>query len=192
MIDPGTYTYHTQGPWRRYFRGTSAHNTLRVDGMDQSQSGGNFIWLRKADARCTLWRPSGERDVFEGWHDGYTRLPDPVVHRRRISLEKRTRCVLIEDALQMSGAHAIELFFHCSEQCHVDPVPGGYRISHAETTLFLKLPQAEGAASDVHYGSTAPILGWVSRRFGEKQPAPTIIWRARLADDVVLRSEIIC
>src|SRR6267142_132853 len=56
LIDPGTYAYHTQGPWRRYFRGTAAHNTLRVDGMDQSQSGGNFIWLKKARAGCSLWR----------------------------------------------------------------------------------------------------------------------------------------
>jgi len=192
LIDPGTYAYHTQDPWRRYFRGTAAHNTLRVDGMDQSQSGGNFMWLRKADARCTLWRPSDERDVFEGWHNGYTQLPDPVVHRRRISLEKRTRRVLIEDILQMSGAHDLELFFHCSEQCHVNPVPGGYRIGQAENTLFLQLPEAKGAASGVHYGSTAPILGWVSRRFDEKQPAPTIAWRARVAGDAVLRSEVIC
>src|SRR5467141_120939 len=80
LIDPGTYTYHTQGPWRQYFRGTSAHNTLRVDGLDQSQSGGNFMWLRKADARCTLWRPSDESDGFEGWHDGYMQLPDPLKH----------------------------------------------------------------------------------------------------------------
>src|SRR5229473_3419510 len=192
LIDPGTYAYHTQNRWRWYFRGTAAHNTLRVDGQDQSQSGGNFMWLRKADARCTLWRPSDERDVFEGWHNGYTQLPDPVVHRRRISLEKRTRRVLIEDTLQMSGAHDLELFFHCSEQCHVNPVPGGYRIGQAENTLFLQLPEAKGAASGVHYGSTAPILGWVSRRFDEKQPAPTIAWRARVAGDAVLRSEVIC
>jgi hypothetical protein len=192
FIDPGTYAYHTQEPWRRYFRGTTAHNTLRVDGLDQSQSGGNFMWLRKADARCSLWRPSDERDVFEGWHNGYMQLPDPVAHRRRISLEKRTRRVLIEDILQMSGAHEIGLFFHCSEQCHVNPIPGGYQIGRTENTLFLRLPEAEGAASGVHYGSTAPILGWVSRRFDEKQPAPTIAWRARLAGDVILRSEVIC
>jgi len=30
-------------PVASLFRGTAAHNTLRVDGMDQSQSGGNFI-----------------------------------------------------------------------------------------------------------------------------------------------------
>ena len=192
LIDPGTYAYHTQGEWRRYFRGTAAHNTLRVDGLDQSQSGGNFMWLRKADARCALWRPSEERDVFEGWHDGYAQLPDPVVHRRRISLEKRARRVVIEDSLQMSGAHAIELFFHCSERCQVAPTADGYALSQGETTLLLKLPLADGASAGVHCGSVAPILGWVSRTFDEKQPAPTIIWRGKLAGESVLRTEIAC
>jgi hypothetical protein len=192
LIDPGTYTYHTQSPWRRYFRGTAAHNTVRVDGMDQSQSGGSFAWLRKADVRCTLWRPSDERDVFEGWHDGYLRLADPVIHRRRITLEKAARRVVIEDILQMAGEHSIELFFHCSERCQVGPARGGYAISQAGKTLHLALPQAKGASADVYYGSNAPILGWVSRRFDEKQPAPTIAWRARFTGESVLRSEITC
>jgi hypothetical protein len=192
LIDPGTYTYHTQGPWRRYFRGTAAHNTLRVDGLDQSQSGGNFMWLRKAHARCTLWRPSDERDVFEGWHDGYMQLPDPVTHRRRITLEKRERRVVIEDTLLMSGVHDIELFFHCSESCRVDPVPGGYRIRQGGHELSLRLPQFADGATRVCVGSVTPICGWVSRRFGEKQPAATISWRGRMAGEGVLRSEITC
>src|SRR5438105_9025500 len=33
LIDPGTYAYHTQGPWRRYSHATAPHNTLRVGGM---------------------------------------------------------------------------------------------------------------------------------------------------------------
>jgi hypothetical protein len=192
LIDPGTYAYHTQGAWRRYFRGTAAHNTLRVDGMDQSQAGGNFMWLRKAQARCTLWRPSDERDVFEGWHDGYTRLVDPVIHRRRITLDKAARRVVIEDMLQMAGEHGIELFFHCSERCRVVPDRGGYAISQAGKTLFLVLPRAKGASTDICCGSNAPILGWVSRRFDDKEPAPTIAWRARLKGEIVLRTEIIC
>lgn len=192
FMDPGTYAYHTQGPWRRYFRGTAAHNTLRVDGMDQSQSGGNFMWLRKADVRCILWRPSAEADRFEGWHDGYTRLPDPVVHRRRITLEKRERRVIIEDTLRSAGTHEIELFFHCSERCRVDPAADGYRISREDKAILLKLPQLAGATARVYCGSTDPISGWVSRRFDEKHPSPTIAWRARLQGEVVLRNEIVC
>ncbi|HEY7655482.1 MAG TPA: alginate lyase family protein [Burkholderiales bacterium] len=192
LVDPGTYAYHRQSRWRRHFRGTGAHNTVRVDGVDQSQPGGNFVWLRKANAGCSLWRPSAERDVFEGWHDGYLRLPDPVLHRRRITLEKPERRVVIEDSLQMSGTHAIELFFHCSEPCLVDPAPGGYRITREDHALLLTLPQAEGAAVNVHRGSLTPIAGWVSRRFDDRQPAPTIRWSARLAGNAVLRSEIAC
>jgi len=192
IIDSGTYTYFTQGPWRQYFRGTAAHNTLRVDGVDQSCSGGNFMWLRKAGAGCSLWRTSADSDIFEGWHDGYTRLPDPVMHRRRITLEKRSRRVVIADTLKMSGAHEIELFFHCSERCRVDPVGNGFRLSQPGRALTLELPQTKNATTRVYTGSTAPVLGWVSRRFDEKLPAPTIVWRARLASDVTLRSEICC
>jgi hypothetical protein len=150
------------------------------------------MWLSKADAGCSLWRPSPECDIFEGWHDGYMQLPDPVMHRRRITLEKRLRRVVIEDSLQMSGAHEIELLFHCSEGCRVDAFRDGYRLSQPERTLSLKLPQAEGATTRVYTGSIAPILGWVSRRFDDKRPAPTIAWRGRLAGEVVLRSELIC
>jgi Heparinase II/III-like protein/Heparinase II/III N-terminus len=192
LVDPGTYVYHTQGPWRRYFRGTSAHNTLRVDGRDQSQSGGNFMWLRKARAGCSLWSSTGERDLFEGWQDGYTRLADPVMHRRRIALDKAARRVVIEDTLQMAGEHDIELFFHCGERCRVDPLPDGYAVTQEARTLVIRLPHFRDGSSCVYYGSSAPISGWVSRRFDDKQPSPTIAWRARLEGEVVLGSEIIC
>ena len=192
LIDPGTYAYHTEGPWRQYFRGTSAHNTVRVDERDQSQSGGNFMWLRKARAGCSFWSSTSERDVFEGWQDGYTQLSDPVMHRRRIALDKLARRVLIEDTLQMAGQHDIELFFHCSESCRIDPRPDGYALRQEARTVFIRLPQFKDGCSCVYRGSSAPICGWVSRRFDDKQPSPTIAWRARLEGEVVLRSEIIC
>jgi hypothetical protein len=192
LVDPGTYAYHTQGPWRRYFRGTSAHSTVCVDGKDQSQSGGNFMWLEKARAGCSLWSSTPERDLFEGWQDGYMRLADPVMHRRRIALDKAARRVVIEDSLQMAGEHDIELFFHCSERCQVDPLPDGYAVTQGARTLVVGLPHFKDGSSCVYHGSSAPISGWVSRRFDDKQPSPTIAWRARLEGEVVLRSEIIC
>jgi hypothetical protein len=192
LIDPGTYAYHTQTAWRSYFRGTAAHNTLRIDGRDQSVQGGNFMWLRKARAGCSLWQPGEERDRFEGWHDGYAALADPVQHRRSITLDKAGRRIVIEDRLFMAGEHLVELHFHCAEHCRLDPAGDGYVLSQGGRAVHLQLPQVEGASAQVHCGDTAPILGWVSRRFDQKQPTPTIAWRARLSGDTVLRSEILC
>jgi hypothetical protein len=100
--------------------------------------------------------------------------------------------VVIEDTLQMAGEHDIQVFFHCSERCRVDPLPDGYAVTQAARTLVIRPPRFEGGSSCVHYGSSAPISGWVSRRFDDKQPSPTVAWRARLKGEVVLRSEITC
>lgn len=192
LVDPGTYAYHSQAAWRQYFRGTAAHNTVRVDGLDQSESGGNFMWLRKARAGCTRWSAEPLEDLFEGWQDGYRRLADPVMHYRRIVLRKAARLVSIEDTLCMSAAHDIELRFHCSERCQVEAAPGGYLLRQNGKSLLLRLPGIEAGTAAVLSGSVAPIGGWVSRHYDVKLPAPTVVWRARLTGDVVLRSEIAC
>jgi heparinase II/III-like protein len=192
LVDPGTYAYHTQGAWRSYFRGTGAHNTVRVDAQDQSESGGNFMWLRKARAGCNLRESTPDEDRFEGWQDGYAHLQDPVMHRRRIVLHKALRLVSIEDSLQMTGQHDIELLFHCSEPCLTEALAGGYLLRRGGKTLRLGLPAVDAATSRIYVGSVAPIFGWVSRRFDDKQPAPTIVWQCRLQGDVVLRTQIAC
>ena len=150
------------------------------------------MWLEKARAGCSLWSSTAESDVFEGWQDGYTRLADPVMHKRRIALDKAARRVVIEDTLKMTGEHDVELFFHCGEKCRIDPLPDGYALRQEARVLTIRLPHLKDGSSCVYHGSSAPISGWISRRFDDKQPSPTIAWRARLKGEVVLRSEIIC
>ncbi len=192
LVDPGTFAYHTEAEWRAYFRGTAAHNTLRIDGADQSQSGGNFMWLRKARAGCAQWRTGADRDFFEGWHDGYMALDDPVMHRRRIVLDKPARRIVIEDTLQMEGAHDVELFLHAHEKCAVSLGPEGARLSRGARALDICWPDAPGASVQVLHGSVEPIGGWISRAFDRKHPAPSLVWRARIAGKCVLRTEIDC
>jgi hypothetical protein len=191
LIDPGTYAYHTQGAWREYFRGTSAHNTLRVDGQDQSVQGGNFMWLKKAEATCSHWHSSPTEDVFEGWHDGYRRLSDPVTHLRRIHLDKLNGKIIIEDQLTMDGEHNIELFFHFSERCRIQYGNESYAIEQGKKRLTLSLPDPVGKPHHrLVLGSLDPILGWVSRRFDAKEPSPSIVWSSRLRGNTLLRTEI--
>ena len=192
FVDPGTYTYRYDTPWRAYFRGTSAHNTVRVDGLDQSLQGGNFMWLRKAHAECRHWHSSAARDEFEGVHDGYKRLADPVVHRRQIALDKAARRIVIDDILEMSGAHDVELYFHCSPRCRVECTPRGYAVQQDGRTVVLQLPQTAGADVRVCRGDMDPICGWTSPRFDVLHPSPTVVWSARLAGSAVLRTIILC
>ena len=192
FVDPGTFAYHTEGEWRAYFRGTAAHNTVRIDGLDQSQPGGNFMWLRKAGSTCTRWAASEARDIFEGRHDGYLRLPDSVLHRRRIILEKAHRRVVIEDALEMAGEHAIELFLHCSPECEVKDHETGAAVIRGERTLKVRWPDLAAGEARVLHGSLDPLGGWVSRGFDRKEPAATLVWSARISGSCVLRTEIDC
>jgi hypothetical protein len=50
LTDAGTYVYHTEDRWRRFFRGTTAHNTVGVDGRDQAEYAGPFLWSTHAEA----------------------------------------------------------------------------------------------------------------------------------------------
>jgi len=192
FVDPGTYAYHDEALWRACFRSTAAHNTVLIDGVDQSRQAGNFMWLAHANAGCSQWRSTDDEDAFEGWHDGYARLREPVVHRRRIALDKRGRRIAIEDRLVMAGRHEVTLLFHCSEDCRVESRPDALRIVNGERTIELRLPQFDEARIGVYSGSADPPLGWISRRYDDKQPAPTIVWHARLRGEPVLRSEIAC
>jgi hypothetical protein len=192
LVDPGTYAYHTHPAWRAYFRGTAAHNTVRVDGADQSSQGGNFMWLHKARASCTVWSVTPERDLFEGWHDGYLRLTDPVKHWRRITLDKRERSIVVEDTLEMQGAHQVELHFHWGENVRVELDGLHCAATRGSRTVSLQLPRRPEARSYLRRGSVAPLGGWISRCYDHKEPTSTVVWRGWLAGTTVLRSEIRC
>ncbi len=86
FADPGTYIYHTDRKSRDYFRSTTVHNTTTIDGKDQSEMLGPFLWGKRAETK--LLQFDSEKMVLEASHDGYA----PVIHTRRFELgEKELR-----------------------------------------------------------------------------------------------------
>jgi hypothetical protein len=79
LVDAGTYLYPAGGCDRDLFRSTRVHNTLVLDGADQSRIAGPFNWSRHARTRIIA---CGERFVT-AQHDGYLRALG-LLHRRRI------------------------------------------------------------------------------------------------------------
>jgi hypothetical protein len=109
LIDSGTYAYREGGQWRRYFRGTSAHNTIVINGLDQSEMRGDFLWGRGATAQLLDWQTTADYDLITAEHDGYTNLG--FTHRRTVLFYKPD-WILVEDYLSGSGTHQIEQNWH--------------------------------------------------------------------------------
>jgi hypothetical protein len=189
LIDPGTYAYHNNRKWRDYFRGTSAHNTLCVDGQDQSVPGGNFMWLKKADAKCRLWEENEKECRFIGTQNGYLRLPDPVRHTREIVLQQEENRILVTDTLECRGEHRIERFWHFAENCRVQQTESGLVVENRGITLnFQTLDDPEQVA--IRVGQESPPCGWISRRYDEKEVISTAVFLNQILGKTRLTTQI--
>jgi hypothetical protein len=191
LIDPGTFAYHTEQKWRDYFRGTSAHNTIRVDQLDQSISGGNFMWLRKANARTEIWNSDESVDRFVGTQDGYSRLNDPVIHKREVKLLKKHRKLLIADTLECKKQHVIECFWHFSEECRLIKDGNIIKAFNGDQRIELKISDHYPEIK-VFEESFSPPAGWVSRNFHIKAPSPTVTARTTINGLATFLTEIYC
>ncbi|MBQ1161363.1 alginate lyase family protein [Streptomyces sp. A73] len=189
LADPGTYCYHGQPEWRQYFRSTLGHNTLQLDGGDQSVSGGPFLWTRHAHSRVLVADASG--GGVARWcaeHDGYRHS----VHRRRVELTAATQELRVVDEIRgPHGPHgprrAVRLAFHLGPAITVDLVGNRAQLrwkrDGEDRSAVLDLPeqlswQAHRGETDPSPSSSSrgyPILGWYSAGFGRKEPTTTLV-----------------
>jgi hypothetical protein len=189
LIDPGTYAYHSHQAWRDYFRGTAAHNTVRIDRCDQSLIAGNFMWLKHARAHCEQWQPGQARDLWVGVHEGYRRLSDPLTHRRQILLDKCERTIEVTDQLLCQKSHFVELHWHFSEHCQISVEDGRVIAVNGGSRLRMSMPDTAWQPRVVR-GSESPILGWISRGFDQRQPIDTVVWSGMINPGTNLTTNI--
>ena len=155
IVDPGRFTY-ADGDDRRWFKGTAAHNTVSVDGLDQTP------YARKAPAgpvarprflgRTT--RPGLDELVGEAHSPAYE-----AVHRRRVALVDDRHWV-IDDKLAGEREHRYDLRFHLA--------PG-------EAWLSGSAVLASGVALVIDGADEIALEpGWVSPRYGVRFEAPVV------------------
>ena len=152
LSDSGTYVYNAAPESRRYFRSTRAHNTVTIDDLDQGEQGGTFGWKTRFHTQTTL---QGVQ-YLEAEHDGYLRLPQPVVHRRRL-LGIAPGCWLIADDFRGSGEHTFEFNYHTP--------PVNFQVDFFATEPI----------------TTQQSPAWISRAYGDKEPSTVL--RASLVAD---------
>ncbi len=190
LVDPGTYDYFTFQGWRNFFRGTAAHNTATVDGLDQSEMSGPFMWTSRATARCLRWLPAEEGGVVSGEHDGYQRLSDPVTHRRTLELGNEAPELRICDEILAAKDHEVCLHFHLAERCQV--------LSANDNRLLVDFGGGKAGlefdpqvAVTVIQGSESPIAGWSSPSYHRKRPSPTVVALCSCRGSTTLHTRVI-
>jgi hypothetical protein len=159
LVDPGTYTYIAEPEWRNWFRGSAAHNTVRIDGLDQGTVAGPFRWSSKPQVTIEGWRSMRERDYLDAVcaYRGFR-------HRRRVLFVKPDRLFVLDTVDGLEGQHWVEQFWHAG-QAVTEISPRRFRIGESAQLLLTHA----GGCED----------GWRSPAPGKRVPAPVVRAEAR-------------
>jgi heparinase II/III-like protein len=180
LVDAGTYCYTPDRPWREFFRSTAAHSTVRVDGVDQAESAGPFRWHHSPRARLLTWHSDADRDVLDADHDAYQRLADPVTCRRRVIFVKPDYWLVVDD-LNGASSHQVEVAFQFAPTMQV--TLGSQSWARAETpggrVLWILSLSSSPVETTLRRGELNPIRGWTSSDYGQRQPAPMLVYASR-------------
>jgi hypothetical protein len=171
IVDPGRYTYDESGEtnWRALFRGTSYHNTVLVDGKNQTR----YEW-KKNRFKITGSEPERELKAFVSnqgldYVHGEARSHEyPVVHERKMAFINGEYWVIV-DLLRATEPHEYDLLFHLSP-----PAQDRVSVMVSDNTLSIHSPQlilAQPLSPNVR-----PSIqeGFVSSSYGEKHRAPIV------------------
>lgn len=172
LADPGTYLYTGSEKWRNSFRSTAWHNTVVVDGEEQNRIFPGRLFELGEDARVTIleWKSNEDEDVFDAQHDGYSRLPQPVIHRRRLALDKRGKRWRLLDRFTGKGRHELKFIFHFGFGCEPVIQSDGCIVVRGETSSLHLIPQGF-----LPFGLTIEER-WISRRFASKAPSKAAVF----------------
>lgn len=174
LTDPGAFCYPLP-LGRNRFRGTAAHNTLQVDGLDQAEPGEAFNWRTKPTTRLERWVTSQVVDVFTASHDGYTRLPDPVVHRRWV-ISWQTGLLFVRDVAIGRAVHDLAIHWHLAPEFAASGERPRMRTFTAPDGVALTF-----ICSDETDWSAETVQGEWSPAYGAREAAPVVQYRARVA-----------
>jgi Heparinase II/III-like protein/Heparinase II/III N-terminus len=158
LIDPGTFCYISSGNDRNSFRGSAAHNTLRVDEVDQAAPDGPFAWKELPSIRAESWITGETFTLFRGSHTGYLRLSDPVLHRRFVVHLYKTFW-MVRDVAEGNAAHILETFWHLGPNLTVRAAGGRFIASQPNQSLAFVPVSAPEWNCQITSGRVSPVYG---------------------------------
>lgn len=164
IMDPGRYTYAEDPPnWRRWFKSTAAHNTVCIDGLDQTPYRRGKPKGPTAQGRLLARYRELGLDVLCG--EAISPVYE-VVHTRQILFVADEYWIIV-DQLRGKRSHRYDLRFHLAP----DALNATTLTGEAENAVV----RAPGLAL-VFAEPYEPRIeqGWVAPRYGVKLAAPVV------------------
>lgn len=185
LIDPGSYVYSSNPKERMKFRSTGMHNTVTIDNFNQNELEEHVLWSMKRDALPTVhsWIVGEQKDVFEGSHNGFERLKDPVAHIRRFELDKKSDQVIITDTIRCSDMHEVKCHFHFDNEVDVTNVNGEFLCKRNAETIRIRFDLS--TKFDIQL-----IEEYISKAYNSKVLAPYGILTFKTEKSVELKTVI--
>jgi hypothetical protein len=191
LVDPGTFVYAADPMTRDEFRSTAAHNTVTVDDQPQSIPSGpskSFSWRTAAKCRLHEFIECGGAIFFQGSHDGYERLRDPVTHTRSALYLKPDPAanlpghLIVRDQFTAKKRHRYAIRYHFAPDCKARVVTTGaaagprVEARHgAGATLTIRVICETDLQSQIAASVTE---GRVSTCYAQYAPAPVAVFEA--------------
>jgi len=166
LPDAGLYTYE-EGPWKSYFHGTSSHNTVVVDGLDQDSA-----WRKPSKGEVISELP---KKVFPGifyedddvvYQSAQHYLYEGVTHQRAIALIE-DNLMLVVDNLISEDEHTYEQKFLLFPEAEID-IDGLTVVARGERpdqSITIRQLMVDGIDLNVAKRVTSPVNGYCSKQY---------------------------
>lgn len=191
FCDSGTYTYHTEPNWRKYFLGTLSHNTIRINKLNQAKIAGPTMWLEHFSTKIKKTESNAEYDLVVAEHDGYSKIG--IIHTREIKFDKVKSIITIKDFIESNSReeYLIEypLHFHPSVENIINDSKHYSLYTKNKKLVTISIdPKLE---LNLVRGQVEPFeLGWYSKSFMEKEPCSTILGTLKCTGNISLETHI--
>lgn len=159
--DPGTYIYHCNLQKRDEYRCSYNHNTVWIDGEEQSQMMGAFLWGKKAETSIVKENLSVSADELIAecrWQNGNK-------HVRKFLFDKE-RCLTVEDNLSVSDEGYATLMLH--------PVCVARLMKN---TVFV---ECDGIVVRIESDAEPQLFdSWYSEEYGKEEKTKKIVYKLK-------------
>lgn len=173
MPDAGLYIYE-EGPYRAYFHGTRAHNTVVVDKLDQTE--GKLI---SGNVPNVVAGQFYNGNGFS-YQSAQNTLYDGVIHKRSVALIE-DKLVLVIDDLSSNEEHTYEQMFHAFPGAKIDVNNKVVKIfsDRLDQTFTIHQLADPNLEAKTVIGQNSPFDGWCSTQYKIAVPCYSISYEKK-------------